>query len=353
MSTIRVGKVEDIDIITEKLITPYCIKDEIALGLIHMNGCLLLEDDESKVIGCILAAVAVNDKGTGSIAKVIGIWGETKESALSIALHMSSLVVEVHLSSECVEYLDVSTKSTGAWHKLDMIFGSLKGKVYLDKSMYSRSFLDIKKVFTEVSDNVDSRITTTGEWVTDEDREILSQVIDNTFTEHAPGVYSFPFLSKSLCKQLIQKSKTYEYVVNDCEDSAYQMPEVVLANKDVELYEKMVSLFMSNIPEITNVMYAKKTAEIRSVQLAKYSPSNISSGNWHYNEDSDLTLVVTLSDSHKGGGTMIHPYGIGKAITIPQMPAGHALLFRGKHYLHKGLQVTEGERNILVFWTVS
>jgi hypothetical protein len=353
MDTIRIGRLEDMEIITEKLINPYSIKDDVALGLINMNGCLLLEDAESNIIGGALLAVAINDKGTGSIAKVIGIWGNTKVNIITLSMQISKLVVEVHMSSDCIEYMKVPTKNTGAWHRLDMILESLKGKIYLDKSMYSRSFLDIKKAFTTISDRLDTRIKTSNEWIKGEDREILSTIMGHTFKEHAQGVYSFPFLSKAMCKQLVSKSKGYKYEVNDYEDSPYQMPEVILADKDLELYERMLSLFMTNIPEITNVMYARKTTEIRSVQLAKYSPDTISAGNWHHDEDSDLTLVVSLSDTHEGGGTMIHPYGLDKSITIPQMPAGHALLFRGKHYLHKGLPVTKGERNILVFWTVS
>lgn len=353
MDTIRVGRIEDINIITEKLITPYSIQEDVASGLINMNGCLLLENVEGTVVGGVLLAVAINDKGTGSIAKVIAIWGEAKVHVITLSIYISKLIPEVHMSADCIRYMKVPTKSTGTWHKLDMILESLKGKIYLDKSMYTRSFLDIKKAFIEVSTRLDNRIRDTNEWINNDDREMLSSIVGHTFKEYAPGVYSFPFLSNAMCKQLISKSNSYEYEVNECEDSPYQMPEVVLADKDLELYEKMLSLFMTNIPEITNVMYARKTSEIRSVQLAKYSPDTISSGNWHHDEDSDLTLVVSLSDAHEGGGTMLHPYGLGEAITVPQIPAGHALLFRGKHYLHKGLPVTKGERNILVFWTVS
>lgn len=353
MSSIRIGRIDDIAKIHENISDPFYIRNDTVVSLINMNGCLILENEDKDIIGISLMAVAINDSGTGSIAKVIGIWGEAKEQLMILSAHITNLVTEVHFSQDCMKRMEIPTTGKDQWYKLGSIIESLKDKIYLDKSIYSKSFLDIKKVFTKISDELNEKSVTKNEWLNVEDKTAISTVLGSKIVEHCPGVYSFPFISNSMCRRLLRKANAYEYEVNDCEDSPYQMPEVVLSEKDVVLYEKMLALFMSNIPDITNVLYARKTIEINSVQLARYSPNTISTGNWHHDEDSDITLVVSLSNSHEGGGTMIHPYGIGDVVVVPQLPAGHALLFRGKHYLHKGMPVTKGERNILVFWTAS
>lgn len=350
---IRIGTTEDIEIITTKLVEPFGVHKDVAAGLVNINGCLLLEDANKVVTAGVLFAIAINDKGTGSVAKVIGVYGLTRTYYMNVLIRLSNLVTEVHLSTSCIAYTKVLSSSTTSWHKLDFLLEKFKGKIFIDSSTYRNEFVQLREKFSSLSTKIDSLPKYRDEWLDADIRKELARLFSSNFTEHSAGVYSFPFLSKSMCKKLIDKSTKYTYTVNDCEDTPYQMPEVVLADKDVALYEKMLEIFNSNIPEITKVVYAAETKEIRSIQLAKYSPETIANGNWHIDEDSDLTLVVSLSDAHEGGGTMIKPYGLAEEVEIPQLPVGHALLFRGKHYMHKGLPVTKGERNILVFWTVS
>lgn len=45
------------------------------------------------------------------------------------------------------------------------------------------------------------------------------------------------------------------------------------------------------------------------------------------------------------------PQGLGEPFEVPQLPVGHAMLFQGSRTLHKGREVTEGARNLLVFWS--
>lgn len=165
-----------------------------------------------------------------------------------------------------------------------------------------------------------------------------------------PGIYSFPFLSVMCCKQLLTEAKFLPYKVNDEEDEPFQIPECVLQNVCHPLALGLERLWLSVVPHLSEILFHIEP-KLVSAQLARYSPDNVAGGNWHRDEDSDVSCVVALSELHTGGGTELRPPGIEPSLIVPQLPTGHALLFLGKTTLHRGLPVTQGERNLLVFWS--
>jgi len=165
-----------------------------------------------------------------------------------------------------------------------------------------------------------------------------------------PGIYSFPFLSVMFCKQLLTESKYLAYSVNKDEEVPYQIPECVLQNECPPLAATIETLWQSVVPHLSEILFHMEPT-LNSVQLAKYRAGGVTQSHWHRDEDSDVTCVVALSETHSGGGTECRPPGISPRVVVPQLATGHALLFLGKTTLHRGLPVTEGERNLLVCWS--
>jgi hypothetical protein len=348
---ISVGTIADIDFITDNLVTPFNINIEVANSLIAVNGCLLGRVD-GEIVSASLMATAINDKGTGTVSKMIAIYGTLHEYRLSLAMHVHKLVKETHVNKKCAEILGINTADRLPWYKLDVVLSIFKDKMYIDSSTYSYKYNSIKKGISEV-DEYKKLPVRRDTWFDDKAILDLRSIESNGLVDHGHGVYSFPFLSRSMCKSVLTKASTYTYEVNCIEECEYQIPEVVLADKDVAMYEKLLDIFTSNISSMTSVLYMTKIAEVRSIQLARYCVSEVNGGNWHSDVDSDITLVVALDEDYEGGGTAIKPYGTAKEIVIPKLPVGTALLFRGKYLQHKGLPISKGSRNILVVWTSS
>lgn len=170
----------------------------------------------------------------------------------------------------------------------------------------------------------------------------------------APNVYCLPLLSPVFCDALLVESRTFNFQPNAEEAPAYQIPEAVLAETCPQLNRTLVELFRGAAWPMLAMLDARSPAQITSVQLAKYTPLGTAHGNWHHDEDSDQTVVVSLApELHTGGGTelMLGSAFQRKTLNIPPLPKGHALFFRGKFTLHRGLAVESGERNLLVYWT--
>lgn len=350
--SIVVGTSKDMEFIVDKLVTPFNINIEVAKSLLTVNGCLFMYKDDV-IVSASLMATAVNDKGTGTVSKVIALWCSDVDACMELVGHIKKLTKETHLSEPCAKLLNIKTNDNSLWYKLDVIFSEFKNRVYIDSSTYSYKYNGIRKTVLDINYTLNKLPINRDSWFDDKAAASFNKLLDIGITEHCSGVYSFPFLSKSMCKSILKKASSYTYETNCDELSEYQMPEVVLSNKDLATYEIMLDIFNTNIPDISDVMYMSRSTKIKSIQLAKYSTDDISEGNWHKDLNSDITLVVALNDDYVGGGTIIKPYGVEPEVTIPSLPAGTALLFRGKHFLHKGLPVLKGTRNILVFWTES
>jgi hypothetical protein len=159
-----------------------------------------------------------------------------------------------------------------------------------------------------------------------------------------------PFLAASFCDAVVTEFRGYRYEPNHEEGAAFQIPEVVLAKACPTLYRTCYELFKGAMLPVLSGTFGLTPEVVRSIQLAKYTPDGTRSGNWHHDEDSDQTVVVSLApELHTGGGTDLR-HGFGR-VHVPALDKGHALLFPGKTTLHRGSPVTTGERNLLVFWT--
>lgn len=165
------------------------------------------------------------------------------------------------------------------------------------------------------------------------------------------GVYSIPFLNPDYCDALLTEVAEMSFQVNPDEDAEVQIPEITLADNCPALHSCLHGLFNNVVNPLTRVLYQLEQEKMASIQFAQYTPENTAEGHWHHDRDSDITLVVALSDFHEGGGTMVKPQGLGEPFEVPQLPVGHAMLFQGSRTLHKGLPVTAGARNLLVFWS--
>lgn len=165
------------------------------------------------------------------------------------------------------------------------------------------------------------------------------------------GVYSIPFLHPDYCDALLTEVAAMSFEVNPDENAEVQIPEITLADNCPALHSCLHGLFNNVVNPLTRVLYQLEQTKMSSIQFAQYRPDNTAHGNWHHDRDSDITLVVALSDFHKGGGTLVKPQGLGEPFEVPQLSVGHAMLFQGSRTLHKGLPVLEGARNLLVFWS--
>lgn len=190
-------------------------------------------------------------------------------------------------------------------------------------------------------------------------RKALQQAVTE-YSGHGPqpgpanrttGVYSIPFLHPDYCDSLLTEVAAMSFEVNPDEEAEVQIPEITMADNCPALHSCLHGLFNNVVNPLTKVLYQLEQTKMSSIQFAQYTPENTARGNWHHDRDSDITLVVALSDFHKGGGTMVKPQGLGEPFEVPQLPVGHAMLFQGSRTLHKGLPVTEGARNLLVFWS--
>lgn len=165
------------------------------------------------------------------------------------------------------------------------------------------------------------------------------------------GVYSFPFLKPEYIDDLLNEVAAMSFEVNAEEDALVQIPEITLQDNCPRLHDCLHSLFQYAVKPLAAILYGLEPKFMQSIQFAQYTPENTAHGHWHHDNDSDITLVVALTDHHVGGGTMVKPQGLGEAFEVPQLPVGHAMLFQGSRMLHYGLPVTEGARNLLVFWS--
>lgn len=174
--------------------------------------------------------------------------------------------------------------------------------------------------------------------------------IDMTgIVHHGDGVYSLPYLSPEFCASIMRQLADVEYSVNAEEEPEAQIPEAMLEHLHPELFHCLSGLWQGVGPALATCLWGMDPTVIASIQAAKYS-AGIGT-EWHLDQDSDVTLVVALTDSHTGGGTQVYPGAHSDVFTVPSLPVGHAMLFRGRSTLHKGLPVHTGERNLMVHWT--
>lgn len=167
--------------------------------------------------------------------------------------------------------------------------------------------------------------------------------------------YTIPFLSPEYCDKLVVEARAFEsttgYEPNDEEDPRFQINEFVLQHHCSQLAAGLEVLFTRAIVPVSTVLHSQSDLLLTSIQMARYEPKGVSHGNWHFDDDSDCSVVVSLApELFTGGGTDLRTGPMSK-VHIPPLPKGHALMFHGKTTLHRGCHVDKGERDLLVFWS--
>lgn len=170
-------------------------------------------------------------------------------------------------------------------------------------------------------------------------------------TQHATGVFTFPYLSPEFCRDLMLELDCMDYSVNEDENEAAQIPELIFSHHCPSLHECLRALWHNAAIPLAKVLFGQDPDQLRVIQAAKYTVDNTPRGHWHTDSDSDVTMVVALTNEHEGGGTVVHVGPFAEPVIVPQLPVGHAMFFNGKAMRHYGLPVTAGERNLLVHWS--
>lgn len=180
----------------------------------------------------------------------------------------------------------------------------------------------------------------------DQDRHVYVDSL--RFTDFYP-VTSVPLLSAEFCDYILERADKLIYEPNPHEEQDYQIPEAVLAVKDPELHQMLYDC-LPGLNVWTLLKYQRGLTGISSIQLARYTPEETAGGNWHHDIDSDITFVVSLNpECYEGGGTEFRT-SAAKAEFLPPLPKGYAVMFPGKLLMHRGVPVTKGRRDLLVFW---
>lgn len=190
--------------------------------------------------------------------------------------------------------------------------------------------------------------TTSAQWCP----KVESLLEPFNITQHGRATaYTMPWLSVEDCEALRTEFDLSEYSVNDEEPEDARIPEIVLAEHHEDLYNQLSQLFSNELLAVVAALTGHKVATFESIQLAKYSPDGVAQGTWHTDQDSDITITVALNDDYVGGGLQIAEGGhYGAVHEIPKQPAGTATIFCGRMCHHRGLPVTKGTRDLLVFW---
>lgn len=164
-------------------------------------------------------------------------------------------------------------------------------------------------------------------------------------------VIAAPILAPQFCEVLLDWAKYEPFEPNLEEEPDYRINELVLGPKTPYFLACMDSAAKAIWP-LFNLLYGKAPNGFSSIQIARYGePGPVGTG-WHHDESSEATCTVSLNPGQfAGGGTALRPAGaFSRAVCVPPLPQGWGLLFNGRTTLHRGLPVTDGVRQLLVFW---
>ena len=166
----------------------------------------------------------------------------------------------------------------------------------------------------------------------------------------AGPVYRVPLLAPVECDFMLNAAAGYDYTPNPEEDKDYQIEEAMLAYVDPEMYEYLKGHLLPILNAYSLFLYSTPITKVESFQIAKYRQGHTPGTGWHADRVSDVTAVISLNPKgFKGGGTGVR-VSPDELYELKPLPKGHALLFNGKMIQHRGLDVTEGERLLLVCW---
>lgn len=170
------------------------------------------------------------------------------------------------------------------------------------------------------------------------------------YNEVIPRVYTTPFLSAEFCKELLEESirlstKEDTFEVNPTEVGSVQVPEFNF-KKVPGVYNLIIRAVKENLVPIFNHLWGRAKYYEATIQIANYSPKEISEISYHFDSAGDVSVVVPLNTGeYEGGGTEFLNRGI-----VEPLPNGTALFFDSFTNKHRGLAVTKGQRYLLVMW---
>lgn len=325
----------------------YQLKEETVTAAMELEGALVVKDSAGILQAYVVFIMCLDEERFETRAMVIGL-GYTDVYAIKM------LVRKLRTSFKSVIYsLDalnrMGLEGTDVWNyipsnveKYDVDFD--ESKVFSDS--FRKVLTDSRKFdreFSKLKGNRDKYIPSK---CSEYQANIMSSVknIDSI-------AYVTNMMDKEYCSSLVDKLKSHEFTVNEDEDEYYQIPEVVIKYSDSELFLELEYAFNNYIAKYLQTIRFKKEFNINSIQFAKYSATGeISKGNWHYDEDSDSTVVIYLNDDYEGGGTQFKTDADDNIVTIDKFEVGDSVFFNGRVVPHRGLPVTKGDRYILVFW---
>ncbi|NTE96723.1 hypothetical protein [Agrobacterium tumefaciens] len=167
------------------------------------------------------------------------------------------------------------------------------------------------------------------------------------------SAFAVPFLDPDVCEGLVDHSVElgvqHGHRPNLEENPAYQIPEIVVKHVAPSLHD-----LLAHWGDFLNIWFMLiwqcEPSHISSIQFAKYEPNGTAHGNWHHDQDSPFTAVVSLApELFEGGGTDIRLTAT-EYCSIPPLPPGYALILNGQQLMHRGRAVTSGVRHLLVYW---
>ena len=325
----------------------YALKEETIIATIDLGGALVVKSSDGTLQAYVVFTMCLDEERLETRAMVVGL-GYTDVYAIKM------LVRKLRTSFNSVIYsLDTLNRmgldGTDVWNYIPS--NVEKYDVDFDESkVFSNSFRKIltdsrkfDREFSKLKGNRDKYIPTKcGEHQV----SVVSSIknISNV-------AYVANMLNKEYCSSLVDKLKEHEFTVNAEEDEYYQIPEVVIKYSDSDLFLELEYAFNNYIAKYLQTIRFKKEFNINSIQFAKYSATgDISKGNWHYDEDSDSTVVIYLNDDYEGGGTQFKTEADDGIVTVDKFEVGDSVFFNGRVVPHRGLPVTKGDRYILVFW---
>lgn len=169
-------------------------------------------------------------------------------------------------------------------------------------------------------------------------------------THHGMGVCSVPYLSPEYCDHLLAVFDAAGYHVNPNEEAPAQIPEIVLKIRSKPLFDCLAVLWNAAAVPLAQCIWNLEPDVPGSIQAAQYTAEGNAGTAMHHDAESDITLVVNLGTVFEGGGTEVAGDLFHRAVTVAPLKKGHAMFFKGKTQLHRGLPVTEGTRTLLVHW---
>ncbi|QHJ82033.1 MAG: hypothetical protein [Bacteriophage sp.] len=165
------------------------------------------------------------------------------------------------------------------------------------------------------------------------------------------SVYRVPFLAPAFCDMIIAETADWPFTGNEQEPEHLRCPEAVLHEVCPQLGRVVAELHRAALTPLYSLIHGAIPTSVAAAQLTRYTLARNSFGGWHQDQDSDFTAVVELApELHTGGGTDLMLAAL-EVTSVPTLAKGHALLFPGKTTHHRGRPITQGVRDLLVFWT--